>query len=79
MASVDTREKLHKHFGALDGKSLKEIANYLNLIPEQLEAPFDWHRVDEEFLRELLVSICKFLKNRRDKNSNFLLIIDIKT
>ncbi|XP_062564583.1 RNA helicase aquarius isoform X2 [Armigeres subalbatus] len=56
VANVDTRESLEKHFGALDGRSLKEIACYLNLVPEQLEAPFDWHRVDEPFLRELLIS-----------------------
>lgn len=56
VGNVDTREKLVKHFGALDGKSLREIACYLNLIPEQLESPFEWHRVDENFLRELLVN-----------------------
>ncbi|XP_021693013.1 intron-binding protein aquarius [Aedes aegypti] len=56
VANVDTRESLEKHFGALDGKSLKEIACYLNLVPEELVAPFDWHRLDEPFLRELLIS-----------------------
>lgn len=56
VASVDTRESLEKHFGALDGDSLKEIACYLNLVPEKLEKPFDWHRLDESFLRNLLAS-----------------------
>ena len=56
VANVDTREALAKHFGSLDGKSLKEIATYLNLVPQKLEAPFDWHRLDEDFLRELLIS-----------------------
>lgn len=56
VASVDTREALERHFNALDGKSLKEIACYLNLVPEELTAPFDWHRLDEDFLRNLLVS-----------------------
>ncbi|XP_063707017.1 RNA helicase aquarius [Culicoides brevitarsis] len=56
VASVDTHESLEKHFGMLDQKSLKEIACYLNLIPEELEKPFDWHRHDEEFLRALLIS-----------------------
>ncbi|KAJ6632821.1 RNA helicase aquarius, partial [Pseudolycoriella hygida] len=56
VGNVDTREKLVKHFGALDGKSLRKIACYLNLIPDELERPFDWHRVDENFLRELLIS-----------------------
>lgn len=56
VGNVDTREKLVKHFGALDAKSLREIACYLNLIPDQLQSPFDWHRVDDNFLRELLVN-----------------------
>ncbi|XP_055625875.1 RNA helicase aquarius [Toxorhynchites rutilus septentrionalis] len=56
VANVDTRESLEKHFGALDGKSLKQIACYLNLVPEELTPPFDWHRLDEPFLRELLIS-----------------------
>lgn len=55
VASVDTRESLKEHFGALDAQSLKNIACYLNLVPETLEPPFEWHRLDEEFLRELLV------------------------
>uniref|UniRef100_A0A182YG12 RNA helicase aquarius n=1 Tax=Anopheles stephensi TaxID=30069 RepID=A0A182YG12_ANOST len=56
VANVDTRESLEKHFGALDCASLREIACYLNLVPEQLEPPFEWHRTDETFLRELLIS-----------------------
>uniref|UniRef100_A0A1B0GP02 RNA helicase aquarius N-terminal domain-containing protein n=1 Tax=Phlebotomus papatasi TaxID=29031 RepID=A0A1B0GP02_PHLPP len=56
VASVDTRESLKEHFGALDAQSLKNIACYLNLVPETLEPPFEWHRLDEEFLRELLIS-----------------------
>lgn len=58
VGQVDTREHLDKHFGPLDGHSLKAIANYLNLVPDdpRAEPPFDWHRVDEPFLRELLVS-----------------------
>lgn len=56
VASVDTRESLEKHFGGLDGNSLKEIACYLNLVPEDLAPPFNWHRLDEEFLKNLLVS-----------------------
>lgn len=55
VANVDTREALEKHFGGLDAGSLKEIACYLNLVPEELTPPFDWHRLDEEFLRSLLV------------------------
>lgn len=56
VASVDTRQSLEKHFGGLDADSLKEIACYLNLVPEDLKPPFDWHRLDEEFLKNLLVS-----------------------
>ncbi|XP_053671136.1 RNA helicase aquarius [Anopheles nili] len=56
VATVDTRESLEKHFGALDCDSLREIARYLNLIPHELKSPFEWHRVDEPFLRELLIS-----------------------
>uniref|UniRef100_A0A182SJS1 RNA helicase aquarius n=1 Tax=Anopheles maculatus TaxID=74869 RepID=A0A182SJS1_9DIPT len=56
VANVDTRESLEKHFGALDCASLREIACYLNLVPEQLQPPFEWHRTDETFLRELLIS-----------------------
>lgn len=57
VASVDTKEALEQHFGNLNASALKEIACYLNLIPEELEPPFDWHRLDEEFLRNLLVSL----------------------
>lgn len=56
VASVDTRAALEEHFGGLDAASLKEIASYLNLVPEDLTPPFDWHRLDEEFLKNLLVS-----------------------
>lgn len=56
VASVDTRDSLEKHFGALDQNSLKEIACYLNLIPDTLEAPFQWHRLDAKFLKALLIS-----------------------
>jgi intron-binding protein aquarius len=55
VANIDTRETLERHFGPLDGKSLKEIATYLNLVPTELKPPFEWHRVDEDFLRQLLV------------------------
>lgn len=58
VASVDSREALAKHFNALDAASLKNIASYLNLVPENLEQPFQWHRLDKEFLAELLVRIC---------------------
>ncbi|KAL5463485.1 hypothetical protein EMCRGX_G032381 [Ephydatia muelleri] len=33
VASVDTRESLRKHFGALDNKTLHEIAAHLSLVP----------------------------------------------
>lgn len=56
VANVDTREALEKYFGALDGPSLKKIACFLNLVPDELIEPFRWHRLDEEFLRELLIS-----------------------
>lgn len=61
MGQVDTRAHLEKHFGPLDGDSLKAIASYLNLVPDDDEAGtaggrFGWHRVDEQFLRELLIS-----------------------
>jgi len=59
VASVDTRASLEHHFGELDASSLREIACYLNLIPEDLNSPpFDWHRSDKEFLKNLLVSCC---------------------
>lgn len=57
VANVDTRAALEKHFGALDADSLRNIACYLNLVPETLEPPFQWHRLDKEFLSELLVRI----------------------
>lgn len=57
VANVDTRAALGQHFGILNGENLKNIASYLNLVPEKLEPPFQWHRLDEDFLRELLVSV----------------------
>lgn len=63
VATVDSRESLEKHFGDLDVDALKEIACYLNLVPEDLAPPFDWHRLDEEFLRNLLVIIFGNVKN----------------
>ncbi|XP_045537954.1 RNA helicase aquarius [Papilio machaon] len=57
VASVDTRESLQKHFGNLSDKALRAIATYLNLVPpegKEDEAP--WHRLDKEFLKELLIS-----------------------
>lgn len=56
VAAVDTRDKLKTHFNMLDAKSLKEIGNYLNLIPESGDIDYKWHRSDLEFLRELLIS-----------------------
>ncbi|KAI5643113.1 intron-binding protein aquarius [Phthorimaea operculella] len=57
VASVDTRETLQKHFGNLSDTALRAIATYLNLVPpegKEEEAP--WHRLDKEFLKELLIS-----------------------
>lgn len=57
VASVDTRDALLKHFGNLNKEKLRAIATYLNLVPsteEEKEAA--WCRLDEQFLRELLVS-----------------------
>lgn len=80
VANVDSREALEKHFGELDADGLKEIACYLNLVPEDLKPPFDWYRLDEEFLRNLLVSLLAFfsltlffLLNIRIFTQNFLL------
>ncbi|XP_037719789.1 RNA helicase aquarius isoform X2 [Drosophila subpulchrella] len=56
VATVDNRESLEQHFGGLDGKGLLQIATFLNLVPEEVAAPLDWHRVDEQFLRELLIT-----------------------
>ncbi|XP_017083650.2 RNA helicase aquarius [Drosophila eugracilis] len=56
VATVDNRESLEQHFGGLDGKGLLQIATFLNLVPEEVVAPLDWHRVDEQFLRELLIT-----------------------
>ncbi|XP_017142398.1 RNA helicase aquarius isoform X2 [Drosophila miranda] len=56
VATVDNRESLEQHFGGLDGEGLKQIATFLNLVPEEVAAPFEWHRLDEAFLRELLIT-----------------------
>ncbi|XP_060647054.1 RNA helicase aquarius [Drosophila nasuta] len=56
VATVDNRESLEKHFGTLDANGLKQIASFLNLVPDEAVEPFQWHRLDEEFLRELLVT-----------------------
>lgn len=56
VAAVDTREQLVKHFSTLEEKDLREIATYLNLLPESKDDGFQWHRGDLQFLRELLVS-----------------------
>ncbi|XP_028166188.1 RNA helicase aquarius isoform X2 [Ostrinia furnacalis] len=57
VASVDTRESLQKHFGNLSEKALRAIATYLNLVPaEGKEAEAAWHRLDKDFLKELLIS-----------------------
>lgn len=57
VAAVDTREKLEKYFSILDGESLRKIAGHLNLIPtDESKEQFGWHRNDELFLKELLIS-----------------------
>ncbi|XP_030376024.1 RNA helicase aquarius [Scaptodrosophila lebanonensis] len=56
VATVDNRDALEKHFGALDGEGLKQIASFLNLVPDDLQEPYKWHRLDEQFLRELLIT-----------------------
>ncbi|XP_066245723.1 RNA helicase aquarius [Euwallacea similis] len=57
VASVDTRKALEKHFGPLSRDQLRAIANYLCLVPPPgEEESFKWCRLDETFLRELLVS-----------------------
>ncbi|EDV92549.1 RNA helicase aquarius [Drosophila grimshawi] len=56
VATVDNRDSLEKHFGALDAEGLKQIATFLNLVPNEAVEPFQWHRLDEEFLRELLIT-----------------------
>jgi intron-binding protein aquarius len=56
VATVDTRKSLEQHFGDLDADALKEIACFLNLVPDDLSPPFDWHRLDKNFLLNLLVS-----------------------
>lgn len=57
VASVDTRKALEKHFGPLSRDQLRAIATYLCLVPSSGdEENFKWCRMDQEFLRELLVS-----------------------
>ncbi|XP_017104861.2 RNA helicase aquarius [Drosophila bipectinata] len=56
VATVDKRESLEQHFGGLDGDGLRQIATFLNLVPEEVVSPLDWHRLDEPFLRELLIT-----------------------
>ncbi|XP_023293066.2 RNA helicase aquarius [Lucilia cuprina] len=56
VASIDSRDSLEKHFGGLNEKALKEIASFLNLVPDELQPPFQWHRLDEDFLKELLIT-----------------------
>lgn len=57
VAAVDTREQLEKHFNSLEGKDLKKIAVYLNLLPENKDDDsLHWHRDDDQFIRELLIS-----------------------
>ncbi|XP_049959812.1 RNA helicase aquarius [Schistocerca serialis cubense] len=57
VASVDTRDSLLKHFGSLSQQKLRAIATYLNLVPGEESAEVEeWHRVDRNFLLELLVS-----------------------
>lgn len=56
VATVDSRDSLEKHFGALDSEGLKQIASFLNLVPDEAVEPFQWHRLDEPFLRELLIT-----------------------
>ncbi|XP_030764098.1 RNA helicase aquarius [Sitophilus oryzae] len=57
VASVDTRKALEKHFGPLSQEKLRSIATYLNLVPiPGEEEQFKWCRLDEQFLKELLIS-----------------------
>uniref|UniRef100_A0AAR5QCQ0 RNA helicase aquarius n=1 Tax=Dendroctonus ponderosae TaxID=77166 RepID=A0AAR5QCQ0_DENPD len=57
VANVDTRKALEKHFGPLSCDQLKAIATYLCLVPPAgQEENYKWCRLDESFLRELLVS-----------------------
>ncbi|KAJ8912549.1 hypothetical protein NQ315_006620 [Exocentrus adspersus] len=56
VASVDTRKSLEKHFGPLSQEKLRLIATYLNLVPSpEIEEQYKWCRLDEIFLRELLI------------------------
>ncbi|KAL7286119.1 hypothetical protein TKK_0019633 [Trichogramma kaykai] len=57
VASVDTRDSLLKHFGALSQEKLQAIASYLNLVPaEERQSDENWFRFDLDFLKELLIS-----------------------
>lgn len=57
VASVDTRKALEKHFGPLSRDQLRAIATYLCLVPSSGdEENYKWCRMDQDFLRELLVS-----------------------
>ncbi|XP_055384835.1 RNA helicase aquarius [Condylostylus longicornis] len=56
VANVDSHEILQKHFSALDQENLRNIASFLKLVPNTTEKQLEWHRLDKEFLVELLVS-----------------------
>lgn len=60
VAAVDTRKALEIHFSSVNENILREIVCSLNLVPDNLNEPFSWHRSDKEFLTELLVSKCNF-------------------
>lgn len=56
VASVDSRDALKKHFESLSQEKLRAIATYLKLVPSpDFEKDYSWCRLDETFLRELLV------------------------
>jgi len=55
VASVNTRQALHKHFQSLSTTVLQEIAAYLKLLPPPGQAP-STDENDKEFLLELLIS-----------------------
>lgn len=78
VANVDTREALERHFNDLDEESLKEIACYLNLVPRELKEPFQWHRLDKKFLKELLVSNSN-LELKLNDYFNLFDVIDLQT
>lgn len=60
VAAVDSRKALENHFGSMNENILKEIACFLNLVPAEPSEALNWHRLDKEFLTELLVSIYRF-------------------